>query len=406
MIKSTLVVSALLAALLFWAAAPATADDRHTAFIASSGTWTPPSGAYNFSVSLWGGGGGAITSYFRCVAGGGSGAAIIDRALDTSTWPSNAQWQISVGQGGGAGYSGQSSTLTVSSSGGSPVLYTMTAYAGAAGGMDCVGGGGGGANGSASGGAGGAGVPSGANGNPPAQGARIGDVKGGSSGGGNGGVVGGGWDSRWSGGIGQDDGTCKSAGGAAGFNGNGASGEIGGEKRQAASLDAAPNSGAGGGSGLSCDRYLSGYAGSGGSGGCTIAYWLPPPSPSPSPQPLTQLVTLVSPISGKQLTPQDGGGVASLWYGASYKEKWTVNRLSSGKYTFQAFNGKYLGANPGGWVRAEATVVGSWEQWDILINNGNQWTFKSVHGTYMGTTVDGVIYLNDNASLYWTKTTV
>ncbi|AJF97197.1 fascin-like domain protein [Pandoravirus inopinatum] len=129
-------------------------------------------------------------------------------------------------------------------------------------------------------------------------------------------------------------------------------------------------------------------------------------TPTPSAQPWLQLVTLVSPISGKQLTPQEDGSVKSLWYGASYKEKWTVSRLASGKYTFKGFNNHYLGADPGGWVRADATTVGSWEQWDVLINNGDQWTLESVHGTYMGTTVDGVIYLNNNAALYWTKTTV
>ncbi|AGO84955.1 Fascin-like protein [Pandoravirus salinus] len=402
--KSLFVASALLA-LLCWAAAPAAADDHHTAFIASSGIWTPPSGAYNFSVTLWGGGGGGMTGSAKCVAGGGSGAAIIDRVLDTSAWPSGAQWQITVGQGGAEGVNGQASTLSIVPSGGGPALYTMTAHAGAAGASNCVGGGGGGADASAWGSTGGAGVPSGANGNPPAEGALIGDVKGGGSGGGTNSIFGAPWGSRL-GGIGQDDGTCKSAGGAAGYNGPGPAGYIGGDKRQWTGPDAAPNSGSGGGSGLSCTVYRTDYAGSGGSGGCIVAYWQPPPSPSPSPQPLSQLITLVSPISGKQLTAQDNFNVASLWYGASPKEKWTATRLSNGKYTFQSFTGRYLGAHPGGWVRAEATAVGDWERWDVIINAGNQWTLKSTHGTYMGTTAAGVVYLNDNADLYWTKTTV
>lgn len=83
-----------------------------------------------------------------------------------------------------------------------------------------------------------------------------------------------------------------------------------------------------------------------------------------------------------------------------------MNRLTSGECTFEAFNGRYLGANPAGWVHADAASASAWEQCDVLINRGDQWTIKSAHGTYMGTTAAGVICLNDDSTLYWTKTNV
>ncbi|BCU02762.1 fascin-like incomplete domain containing protein [Pandoravirus japonicus] len=454
-----------------WSLLAATTDAYHYAiFIGQSGTWSAPVGAANVTVTLWGGGGGAATSLY-CGASGGSGAAIIGRITGSDGWSvaaSDVQWNVTIGQGGAGlprvtstgwygGTAGDGgSTLVVATAPGGVELFRAVAYGGGgakATGMGsvraCQGGGGGGQNSSAVGPAPGGGIPAGgADDNPqgpPTEGAMAEDVKAGGAGAGYG-FVGGNftnpfvrganWNSpgrAWVSGSGLSgdypNGWCYAWGGAAGFNGDGAPGQV------STPQYAGANSGSGGGSALLCiggelaGKHSADTAGA--SGGAIIEYdhpvapspsptRSPTPSPSrsptpsvtpsmtptPSAQPWSQLVTLVSPISGKQLTPQEDGSVKSLWYGASYKEKWTVSRLASGKYTFRGFNGRYLGADPGGWVRADATTVGSWEQWDVLINNGDQWTLKSVHGTYMGTTVDGVIYLNNNAALYWTKTTV
>nr|UMO78472.1 Fascin-like incomplete domain containing protein [Pandoravirus belohorizontensis] len=440
---------------------------RYSVPITGSQVWTAPAGASNVSVTLWGGGGGSSTSIV-CGASGGSGAAIIGRSVGSNAWGvplDSVQWSVTVGAGGagvptsfttefyGATAGDGGETLVVATAPNGTELFRAVAYGG--GGAKstgfgqtraCQGGGGGGQASSASGPTPGGGVPSGGvDNNPvgaPTEGTMVGDTKAGGAGAGYG-YVGGDflnpftrgadWNSpgrTWASGHGSATTACFSWGGAAGFNGDGGWGQ-----------DYIPryppaNSGAGGGSALICNsgnsyatKYYDDVAGA--SGGVIIEYdhpvaptpsTTPTPSrtpspsatrsptpsitPSPTAQPWSQLVTLVSPISGKQLTPQEDGSVKSLWYGASYKEKWTVVRLSNGKYTFKGFNGRYLGANPGGWVRADATSVGAWEQWDVIINPGNQWTLKSTHGTYMGTTVAGVIYLNNDSTLYWTKTTV
>ncbi|AVK74969.1 Fascin-like incomplete domain containing protein [Pandoravirus quercus] len=448
-----------LAALLCCIAAPIDAY-RYTVFLGASTNWTAPVGATGISASLWGGGGGSASS-FRCGAGGGSGSAILNRTVGDSQWavaPSDVQWIVTVGKGGttlsddnydgGSGGDGGQTSIVAVGPGGAE-LFRATAYGG--GGAwaafyewdTCRGGAGGGAASSAGGTTPGTGNPPGAADNDalsgPSQGAIVGDVKAGGAGSGFGHVGGdpdqpfihgAGWTSpgrNWAGGQGTVSGIymdCFTWGGAAGFNGNGGYGYRTAEGRQPPPA----NSGSGGGSGRSCPPIgANALNAPGADGGVIIEYNhpvgptpsnTPAPSPSSSPtrtpsstptpsaQPLWQLVTLVSPISGKQLTPQEDGSVASLWVGASYKEMWVVSRLSNGKYTFKGFNNRYLGADPGGWVRAEAASVGPWEQWDVLINAGNQWTLKSTHGTYMGTTAAGVIYLNNNAALYWTKTTV
>ncbi|AGO84535.1 Fascin-like incomplete domain containing protein [Pandoravirus salinus] len=451
-------VTVALVALLCCAAAPVDAFGRHTVFLAASTNWTAPVGATDISTTLWGGGGGSSSTY-NCGAGGGSGSAILNRTVGDAHWgvvPSDVQWIITVGKGGGVlpddhywggsgGNGGETSVVAVGPNG--TELFRATAYGG--GGAwsafyttdRCYGGGGGGASSSAAGRTPGGGNPPGGVDNnptgPPTEGAIVGDVKAGGAGPGFGHVNGdpwqpfrdgAGWTSpgrTWQGGKGTISGIncrCFTWGGAAGFNGDGGYGyrALHGVQPPAA------NSGSGGGSGSSCppDGANTKFA-PGADGGVIIEYnhpigptpsitpthsptpsRTPSPSSTPSAQPWTQLVTLVSPISGRQLTPQEDGSVASLWVGATYKEKWTVARLSNGKYTFRGFNNRYLGADPGGWVRADATAVGSWEQWEVLINNGNQWTLKSTHGTYMGTTSGGVVYLNNNAALYWTKTTI
>ncbi|ATE82255.1 Fascin-like incomplete domain containing protein [Pandoravirus salinus] len=435
---------------------------RYSVMVETSQLWAAPVGATNISVTLWGAGGGSSTSRY-CGASGGSGAAVIDRSSGSDAWDvpaSDVQWTIVVGEGGaglpsGIGYEYSGGTagdggasVVVATAPNGTELFRAAAYGGGGGKSTgigeeraCQGGGGGGEASSAVGPVPGGGQPSGGADNnsvgPPAQGAMAGDVKAGGAGAGYGFEMGdvfapftrgADWVSpgrSWPGGHGDATTACSAWGGAAGYNGHGG-------WRQASTPQYPPaNSGSGAGSATVCvfdlrpNKYYEDMAGA--AGGVIMAYdhpvgptpsaspsrsaspspsRTPSVSPTPSAQPWSQLVTLVSPISGRQLTPQDDGSVKSLWVGASYKEKWTVARLPNGKYTFRAFNGRYLGANPGGWTRADATAVGSWEQWDVLINDGNRWTLKSIHGTYMGTTAAGVVYLNSNADLYWTKTVV
>ncbi|AVK75293.1 Fascin-like incomplete domain containing protein [Pandoravirus quercus] len=462
MAKGHVRAMALFVAWFLLMAAVTTDAYHYTILVGTTQTWSAPVGATNVTLTLWGGGGGGATSMY-CGASGGSGAAIIGRATGSDAWglaASSVQWNVTVGAGGaglannptttiygGTGGNG-GNTLVVATAPNGTELFRAVAYGGGgakASGTGqtraCQGGAGGGQDSQAAGPTPGGGVPPGGVDNnpvgPSTEGAMVDDVKAGGAGAGYG-FVGGdftapfvrgaNWTSpgrSWVGGNGYSIDGCFAWGGAAGLNGNGGPGQISTPTYPAA------NSGSGGGSAILCiGGDLAGKHSAdspGASGGVIIEYdhpaapsatptrspsrsptpsVTPSLSPTPSAQPLSQLITLVSPISGKQLTPQEDGSVASLWVGASYKEKWTAARLASGKYTFRGFNGKYLGANPGGWVRAEATSVGSWEEWDVIINAGNQWTLKSVHGTYMGTTVAGVIYLNDNASLYWTKTTV
>ncbi|BCU03865.1 fascin-like protein [Pandoravirus japonicus] len=430
---------------------------RYSVFVGTSTTVDVPPTATNVKVTLWGGGGGGASSV-HCGAGGGSGAAIMNRSVESTAWSGlpNVQWFVSVGQGGAPsngtvgsahGGNGGDTSLVVLSMG-ITQLYHLTAYGGGGaaalsnGGIyGCQGGAGGGADSAAQGVIPGSGNPPGAADDdtsaPARQGEMVGDIKAGGAGAGSAFlepsvpyVDGAAWTSpghNQAPGRGVNDYLvgCASHGGAAGF--GGASGN--GKTFDSPCWTTPPNTGAGGGSSYVCGgaiRYHADSAGS--SGGAIIEYDYdvapspsptpsrsptrtpspsptrsPSPSPTPSSQPWSQWVTFVSPITGKQLTAQDDGSVASLWYGASPKEKWTVARLSNGKYTIKSYANRYLGADPGGWVRADATSVGAWEQWNILIGPDNQWTFKSTHGTYMGTTTVGVVYLNSNADLYWTK---
>ncbi|AVK75289.1 Fascin-like incomplete domain containing protein [Pandoravirus quercus] len=441
--------------------APTTEAYRYSVSFGASQAWSLPAGAANVSVTLWGGGGGSSTSLY-CGAGGGSGATIVGRAVDSSDWSISASdpvWSVVIGKGGApspvgaqesvAGDGGATSIVAMMPDG--TVLFNATAYGGGGGKASsrvdrtgCQGGAGGGASSSAVGPQPGGGDPSGGADNDrqaaPKEGALVGDIKAGSAGAGFGyafdspitrGAPWRGFGRTWSGGAGRGSTLCWSSGGAAAYGGNGGAGSNSASGSTPLSRHPDANSGAGAGSAEACKTYVLSQDAAGADGGAVIEYdhpvapspsaspaasvtpsrtpspsRTPLPSPTPTAQPLTQLITLVSPISGRQLTPQEDGSVKSLWVGASYKEKWTVARLPNGKYTLRGFNGKYLGANPGGWVRAEVTSVGAWEQWDVLINAGNQWTLKSTHGTYLGTTAAGVVYLNDNADLYWTKTNV
>nr|UDO47168.1 frg1-like motif-containing [Pandoravirus massiliensis] len=459
--QTALAFAALVA--LAWLA-PATDAYRYSVFVQESRTWAPPANATNIAVTLWGAGGGSSTTAY-CGGGGGGGATILGRAVDPAGWPvpvDGASWVLTVGRGGlppppgslqAVAGSGGSTSVSVVAPGGA-VLFNATAYGGGGGSSSsavsrdgCQGGAGGGEASSAVGPVPGSGTPSGGADDdrlaPPKEGAMVGDVKAGSAGAGYG-YTGGNIDQPfttgaqwsvsgrlWYGGEGRTIVPCRSWGGGASYNGRGGFGSNNAGGSGLFPRLPPASSGSGAGSAESCVSYKMDQDVPGADGGIMIEYDHPlAPSPSPSvtptrtpspsatrsptpsatpsgtPQPLSQLVTLVSPISGRQLTAQDDGSVASLWYVATTKEKWTAARLSSGKYTFRSYAGRYLSANPGGWVRSDATSVGSWEQWDVLINAGNRWTLKSAHGTYMGTTAAGVVYLNGDSTLYWTKTAV
>lgn len=152
---------------------------RYTVFLPASTTWTAPAGATDISTTVWGGGGGAAVSG-NCGAGGGSGSAVLNRTVNTAGWgivPSDAQWVITVGQGGAAlpldgGTGGQASdggeTSVVVLAPNGTQLYSVVAYGG--GGAKavwpattgCRGGAGGGASSSAVGTIPGGGTPAGA----------------------------------------------------------------------------------------------------------------------------------------------------------------------------------------------------------------------------------------------------
>jgi hypothetical protein len=439
---------------------------RYTVFVGSSTAWAPPPGASDISVTLWGGGGGGASTA-GCGAGGGSGATILNRTVDDSQWgvaPSDVVWEIVVGEGGAAydppfgsdytegsaGDGGATSVYALHPNG--TVLASMRAYGG--GGAyakylstrrGCQGGAGGGASSSAVGTTPGGGLPSGGAdqdpAGPPGEGALVGDIKAGGAGAGAGyqpGVTtvpyrnGADWtvgSRHFTGGMGSMTTACISWGGAAGYGGNGGHGSSGGLSNPVP----AANSGAGGGSAYVCAPTKYNEDAAGASGGVIVEYNHPvAPSPSPTPsrsptpsvtptptrtpsvtpspssQPLTQTgVWFISSVNDKNLTPQDDGSVRSLWYDPSYHSKWTVARLSNGKYTFKStYKNCFLtghASSPDGYVRCESSSPGTLGQWTILIGPDNQWTFKSVHGTYMGTTAAGVLYLNQNSGLYWTK---
>nr|UMO78474.1 Fascin-like incomplete domain containing protein [Pandoravirus belohorizontensis] len=362
---------ALAALCLMVAVPPAAALYHYTVFVPASQVWSAPPNATNVTVTLWGGGGASTVNVY-CGAGGGSGAAIIGRSTGSDAWGlpiQEVQWAITVGQGGAPRDPGQydpiysggtagdgGATVVVATGPDSTELFRATAYGGGGAKVTdpneeraCQGGGGGGASSSAVGPVPGGGTPMGGVDNnpvgPPTEGAMVGDVKAGGAGAGYG-FVGGdfvqpfnrgaGWTSpgrAWSGGSGHLTVACYGWGGAAGFNGNGGNAVFTSATRPA------PNSGSGAGSCITCTNgfvYEEGDA-TGAAGGVLIEYdhpvapspsTTPTPSvtptrsptpsrtpsmtPTPSMQPFSQLVTLVSPISGKQLTPQEDGSVASL----------------------------------------------------------------------------------------------
>jgi hypothetical protein len=425
------------------------ADAQHQSVLitAQSWAWYAPPGATNFTVTLWGAGGaGAQSSH--CSAAGGSGGAVIGRPVATASWvPPIAfvRWEATVGQGGvpyyddgsvALGGNGGATTLVARDPMGA-VLFSATAYGGGGGyafDPDCRGGAGAGTNSSASWQEPGKGTPPGADGRWPEEGAQMGDVKAGGSGGwahssaasNDSSIDGADW-GAWQGGHGTVDGLCKTAGGAAGYNGAGGSGSAypGGQ------VDAAPNSGAGGGAGKVCGGPLpERLSGVGGSGGIIIEYDGPAPlaspsnsatpspsrapaSPSrtpsstPSPSPYAFQVYLSwSTTTNSYLSARPDGSVKIASAPLEW-ERWTATRLPSGLWTFKSYFNTYLSAQMDGSMKADRTEAKEWEGFEIFYPGGNlnRWILKTYFGRYVDKSGDQII-TSTNSNLFWSRTFV
>ncbi|AVK75339.1 Fascin-like protein [Pandoravirus quercus] len=415
-------VGLALLALLCCTATVVVDGHRYSVLLGASQTWSLPADATNVVVSLWGGGGGAASTA-QCGASGGSGSAIIARALGDASWDlaaSDAVWTVDVGQGGAAlgsildlvaGNGGQTSVVVKAPNG--TALFSATAYGGGGGRLlmsggrrGCQGGAGGGAASSASGVVRGGGTPSGAaNDNPlaaSAQGAMIGDIKAGGAGAGfsfvNGDVTkpfarGASWTSpgrQWEGGTATYSLPCYTWGGAAGFNGNGGNGYVTSYQVPAA------NSGSGGGTAYVCppDRYNIDSPGA--AGGVLVDYT----------HPFSPTVILKSSVSNKYLTAHSYGGVSANAAVAQGWERWVGVRLDDGRYAFRSWQNKYLKVNPTGSVEATAAAASDWEKFTVVYFSPTTWSLKSHHGTYLVAAADGFVNAVANPGHYWTVTEV
>ncbi|WBR14751.1 Fascin-like domain-containing protein [Pandoravirus kuranda] len=441
------VVSLLLAVALCVSAAVPSDAYRYSVFVEASRTWTPPADATDITVSLWGGGGGASTTAF-CGASGGSGAAVIGRNVGDACWPvlpHQVEFTITVGQGGapwgydfigGVAGNGQPTTVSARLANGTELFYAV-AYGG--GGAKsavqsdrrgCQGGGGGGATSSAVGPVPGGGNPTGGVDNnptgPPTEGAMVGDVKAGGAGAGYGfigGVTGtpytdgADWSSpgrHWSGAHGSYNTACYAWGGAAGFNGNGGPAHSG-----TTPLNPAPNSGAGGGSALTCttlDKF--GLDDAGASGGAIIEYDLPygpspsatpsntptppptpPPSatpsitPSPSSIPSSLTFGLVWPPTGKYLSCAWGGAVSAVATSYNTGEVWYAQRASDGTYLVRCNDiSRLLTAHEDGTFTADQIVPMATNFYSIERNPSGAWIIGTYYGKYIHANAAGEVF--------------
>ncbi|AVK76577.1 Fascin-like protein [Pandoravirus neocaledonia] len=417
------ILAAVYLALLCCAAAGTADAHRYSVLIgASQSSWSVPAGATDVVVSLWGGGGGAASTA-QCGASGGSGAAIIGRSVGDSAWGvnvSDARWTFSIGPGGTpltdwmqttAGNGGDTSVVIASPNG--TELFRATAYGGGGariliggGRRGCQGGGGGGAASAANGPTRGGGTPSGAaNDNvlaASAQGSMIGDIKAGGAGAGaafvDGDVTkpfvaGASWTSpgrQWDGGDGSYTTACYTWGGAAGFNGKGGNGRLGG------ALVPPANSGSGGGSAYVCPPSKYNGDSEGAAGGVLVDYT----------HPFSPTVVLKSSVSGKYLTAHSYSGVSANAVAAQAWERWVGIRFDDGRYAFRSWQNKYLKVNPTGSVEATAAVASDWEKFTVTYLSATNWLLKSYHGTYLVAAADGFVYAAADTGPYWTVTEV
>jgi hypothetical protein len=416
--------AALLLLCLWVAPAPADALSQSVFFNQSAAAWTMPRTASNVKVTLHGGGGGSAISG-SCVAGGGSGAAIANRVVNVASWADYVcldavAWNITIGAGGApgtfqGGNGGATSIVAIAPNG--TELLRITAYGGGGGdaGGTCCGGGGGGSQSSANNANGGSGNPAGASGcsMPPVQGATVGDTKAGGSGlyvtrAEPSTLTGAAWN-----GLGVDWGSrqaywdedCIAAVGAAGF--GGMAGGADGVVLSLSDINAAPNSGAGGGTKASCVFPGTADLGWGGSGGATISYDYTPVSPSPSPPPSTMTANLKAVPNLKWLTAQaDGTAVANVAT-AGTNEAFQFVKQSNGKWTVRnTGRNRYMSITSTG-VTVSSTTAGSSEQFDLTVDGAsrNMWTIKSALGTYLAADSNGAV-LAAAKPYVWVATTI
>ncbi|AGO83608.1 Fascin-like protein [Pandoravirus salinus] len=434
-------------------AAPADAY-RYSMFVDASLTWTPPVNATNITVTLWGGGGGASTTPY-CGASGGSGAAIINRNVGDACWhvaSHDVQFEVVVGQGGagwasdyfgGVAGDGQPTTISGRLANGTELFYAAAYGGGGAKSADttrgCQGGGGGGEASSAVGPTPGTGNPSGGVDNNhmglPTEGALVDDVKAGGAGAGYGYTdddaetpytKGADWTSpgrHWSGAQGSTSWGCSAWGGAAGFNGNGGPGHD-----EGAGLFPAPNSGAGGGSALTCTWVQkTGTDDAGASGGAIIEYDLPygpSPSPTPTPSPTPSITPsrsptpsmtpsptsipayssfgLVWPPTGKYLSCASGGQITAdaTVYGAG--EVWTAFRLTAETYAIACPLHGYLTAREDGTFVVEEVYQTFTSMCVINRMADGKWVIMAYYGQYIHANAAGDVF-GGNEPVGWTK---
>jgi hypothetical protein len=403
-------------------AAPVEALSQSVFFNQSTTAWTMPRTASNVKVTLYGGGGGSAIT-LDCAAGGGSGGAIANRTVNVAPWTGYmcldaVTWNITIGAGGAPGTNlggnGGATSIVATAPNGTE-LFRVTAYGGGgaqASGI-CCGGGGAGSDGSATNVGGGAGNPEGPGGcyMPPVQGTEAGDFKAG----GTGLYVnrealpptlnGAGWNGlgvNWGSTRGYWDGYCISAAGAAGFGGKGGNGD-----EVSDPVDAAPNSGAGGGTVFSCNYPGNPVEGWGGSGGATIAFDYTAVSPSPSPPPSTMTSNLKAVPNLKWLTAQANGVAVANVTTAGTNEAFQFVKQSNGKWTVRnTGRNKYMTVTATG-VTVSSTTAGVSEQFDLAVDgaNRNMWTIKSSAGTYLAADSNGAV-LAATKPYVWVATTI
>jgi hypothetical protein len=411
---ATILVVALLACLL---CAPIAEALTATVTFTQSQIWRAPRTATNFRVTLSGGGGGSATSY-DCTAGGGSGAAIHERQVDTSQWTDfcteDVRWNVEVGAGGApgtvlGGNGGASAIVAVSPNG--TELFRAVAYGGGGGQTSpaCCGGGGGGAASSASNAVPGAGNPTGRDGCmlEPLPGLSVGDT-----------CAGGAGHhvlrstppsvmtaSRWQmwrfffGGRSMWNPLCIAAGGAAGLGGVGASGDDPFEGYWPF-VDADAQSGAGGGTVQYCDDGpqppLRGW---GGSGNVTVTYdYTVAPSPSPSPLASNFTANLKAAPNLKWLTAYAAGGVNATASTAGSAQTFRFVRQSTGLWSIMSVaHNKYLTVGSAGAVTTDATAAGPWELFRVRIDSAKRdtWYITCHLGTHVAAQDTGAVVTTD-----------
>ncbi|WBR14996.1 Fascin-like domain-containing protein [Pandoravirus kuranda] len=129
-------------------------------------------------------------------------------------------------------------------------------------------------------------------------------------------------------------------------------------------------------------------------------------TPSSTPMPLTQIVGLRTSATSLALSVnQTTGYVVTDQSTLVDSARWTLTRLTSGKFTIKSFYGRYLSAQSGGSIVADRTVADLWEQFELQ-GTGGHWTIKTYHGAYMISDATKEVSTAASSPLYWTIETV